>query len=565
MAYVGTRAIPHGVIGNTTVFGTVILGSSPGGEATLLLPKSNRHAPWPTFWGAVRVRGTVVCVQRVQPDEFAIGATLSMSNVAVVILAAGAGTRMKSTTPKMLHSVAGRTMLAHALHAAAGLKPQHVITVVGHGREQVLPAIDAETTALRDYGVDTVATATQEQQNGTGDAVACGLAELPEDFDGTVLVTTSDVPMLNSDTLAGLLAEHNAKPRAAVTVLTATVDAPRGYGRIVRSAEGEVMRIVEEKDATDDIRAITEVNSGVYAFDAELLRHALTRLDTNNAQGEFYLTDVISIARELDRTVRGHRLDDAALVAGVNDRVQLAAMGKEMNRRICEKAMRGGATIIDPDTTWIDIDVEIGRDVIIHPGTQLKGCTSIADNCEIGPDTTLIDMEVHEGASVIRTHGSLSVIGKDATVGPYTYIRPGTELGEKGKLGGFVEAKNAKIGRGSKVPHLTYIGDATVGEESNIGASSVFVNYDGVNKHHTTIGDHVRTGSDTMFIAPVTVGDGAYSGAGTVIREDVPAGALVVSGGKQRNIEGWVEAKRPGTPAAEAAARAQQRAQQQEG
>ena len=254
--------------------------------------------------------------------------------------------------------------------------------------------------------------------------------------------------------------------------------------------------------------------------------------------------------------MRGHRLDDASIIAGVNDRVQLAAIGAEFNRRLCEAAMRGGATIVDPASTFIDVDVRIGRDVVIEPGTQLRGHTVIGDNCTIGPDTTLTDMVIGDGASVIRTHGSESTIGPRATVGPFTFIRPGTSLGEEGKLGGFVEAKKATIGRGSKVPHLTYVGDATIGEESNIGASSVFVNYDGVNKHHTTIGSHVRTGSDTMFIAPVTVGDGAYSGAGTVIKDDVPPGALAVSGGHQRIIEGWVRRKRPGTPAADAAERA---------
>ena len=231
-------------------------------------------------------------------------------------------------------------------------------------------------------------------------------------------------------------------------------------------------------------------------------------------------------------------------------------MNKEYNRRRREEVMRGGATLIDPDTTFIDADVTIGKDVTIYPGTQLRGTTSIADNCEIGPDTTLTNMTIDEGAHVVRTHGFDSHIGPGANVGPFTYIRPGTDLGKDAKLGGFTEAKKATIGEGSKVPHLTYIGDATVGKFSNIGASSVFVNYDGVNKHHTTVGDHVRTGSDTMFVAPVNVGDGVYSGAGTVIKEDVPAGALVVSGGKQRNIEGWVLAKRPGTPAAEAATRA---------
>ncbi|MDU0478215.1 bifunctional UDP-N-acetylglucosamine diphosphorylase/glucosamine-1-phosphate N-acetyltransferase GlmU [Staphylococcus chromogenes] len=478
---------------------------------------------------------------------------VSTKPVAVIILAAGAGTRMKSAKPKMLHEVAGRTMLAHALHAASECQPEHLIAVVGHCRDQVLPAIEAETPKL---AVSEVKTAVQEEQNGTGHAVACGLEALPAHFEGTVLVTTSDVPMLNGEVLRGLVAEH--ADDAAVTVLTATLDQPKGYGRIVRDEEG-VTAIVEEKDATDEQRAITEINSGVYAFDAALLREAVTKLDTNNAQGEFYLTDVVGIARSAGRIARGYTLDDAMLIAGVNDRVQLAAMNAEMNNRLREKAMRGGATLIDPATTFIDVDVEIGQDVVIHPGTQLRGHTVIADGCEIGPDTTLVNVKVGEGASVIRTHAFDSEIGARADVGPFTYLRPGTKLGEEGKLGGFVETKKATIGKGSKVPHLTYVGDATIGEYSNIGASSVFVNYDGVNKHHTVVGSHVRTGSDTMFIAPVTVGDGAYSGAGTVIKDDVPPGALVVSGGRQRNIEGWVQQKRPGTPAAEAATAAQLR------
>lgn len=474
---------------------------------------------------------------------------------AVVILAAGQGTRMKSDTPKMLHGIGGRTMLEHALYAAHGVDPQEIVAVVGHQRDKVTRAI-AEWVGDQVEGSlpHGVGIAHQEEQNGTGHAVQCALDDVTlQEFEGTVLVTTSDVPLLDADTLAALLEEHNRKPRAAVTVLTSTADNPHGYGRIIRNSDGEVLRIVEEKDATAEERKVTEVNSGVYAFDAATLRHALTQLNTDNAQGELYLTDVIGIAREADRSVRGHRLDDAMVVAGVNDRVQLATLGAELNRRMNEKAMRGGATIVDPATTWIDVDVRIGRDVTILPGTQLLGATVIGDGATIGPDTTLTDVTVGEGASVVRAHATESVIGPRADVGPFTYLRPGTELGEEGKLGGFVETKKAVIGRGSKVPHLTYVGDAEIGEHSNIGASSVFVNYDGVEKHRTTIGSHVRTGSDTMFIAPVTVGDGAYSGAGTVIKDDVPPGALAVSGGRQRNIEGWVQRKRPGTPAAEAA------------
>lgn len=469
---------------------------------------------------------------------------------AVVVLAAGAGTRMKSAKQKTLHTIGGRSLLSHSLHAAAGMDPERIVAVIGHGREQVGPATQE---IAKDLGRD-VLTAVQEEQNGTGHAMQCALGQL-EGFEGTVIVTNGDVPLLTAESLLQLLAAHTEVP-TAVTVLTMKLDDPTGYGRIVRNEAGEVTAIVEQKDADEETLEIDEVNSGVFAFDAAILREALGKLNADNAQGELYLTDVLGIARAEGHPVRAFTVADARELAGVNDRVQLAAAGRELNRRVVEAAMRGGATIEDPETTWIDVTVTIGQDVTIHPGTQLKGTTTIADGCEIGPDSTLTDMTIGEGASVVRTHGFSSEIGAHANVGPFTFIRPGTKLGEQGKLGGFVESKNAQIGRGTKVPHLTYIGDATVGEESNIGASSVFVNYDGVNKHHTTVGSHVRTGSDTMFIAPVTVGDGAYSGAGTVIKDDVPPGALVVSGGRQRIIEGWVERKRPGTPAAEAAARA---------
>ncbi len=469
---------------------------------------------------------------------------------AIVVLAAGAGTRMKSSTQKTLHSIGGRSLLSHALHAAADLNPAHLVTVVGHQREQVSPAVEDIAAALN---VD-IAQAVQAEQKGTGHAVQCGLEAIP-DFAGTVVVTNGDVPLLRTETLQKLYDAHLAAGNA-VTVLSIELEDPTGYGRIVREADGSVAAIVEQKDADAAQLELREVNSGVFAFDGAVLCDALGQLDSNNAQGELYLTDVLEIARSAGHRVGAHVAADAAELAGVNDRVQLAAAGREFNRRMVEAAMRGGATIVDPESTWIGADVTIGQDVTIYPNTQLWGTTSIADNAVVGPDTTLTNMEVGAGAQVIRVHGFDSVIGAGANIGPYTYIRPGTVVGEEGKLGGFVEAKNAQIGRGTKVPHLTYIGDATVGDYSNIGASSVFVNYDGVNKHHTTIGSHVRTGSDTMFIAPVTVGDGAYSGAGTVIKDDVPAGALVVSGGKQRNIEGWVERKRPGTAAAKAAAEA---------
>jgi bifunctional UDP-N-acetylglucosamine pyrophosphorylase/glucosamine-1-phosphate N-acetyltransferase len=360
---------------------------------------------------------------------------------------------------------------------------------------------------------------------------------------------------MDADTLAELIAAHGAQT-AAATVMTTTLPDPTGYGRILRTQDREVIGIVEEVDATRSQQAICEVNAGVYAFDIDVLRSALQRLRPHNAQQELYLTDVISIIRQDGQIVRAKHVDDAALVAGINDRVQLAELAAELNRRIVAAHQRAGVTIVDPASTWIDVDVSIGRDTVVQPGTQLLKATAIGSSCTIGPDTTLTTMEVGDRASVVRTHGELSVIGDDAVVGPFTYLRPGTQLGAGGKLGAFVETKNATLGTGTKVPHLTYVGDAEIGEHSNIGASSVFVNYDGETKRRTTIGSHVRTGSDTMFVAPVTVGDGAYTGAGTVVRDDVPPGALAVSAGPQRNIEGWVERKRPGSAAAEAAKRA---------
>ncbi len=470
---------------------------------------------------------------------------------AILVLAAGAGTRMHSDIPKVLHPLAGRSMLSHALHSVAKVAPQHLVVVLGHDRERITPAV-AQLAETLGRPVDV---AVQEQQKGTGHAVGCGLAALPADFTGTVVVTSGDIPLLDADTLAELIGAHGAET-AAATVLTTTMSDPTGYGRVLRTQDREVIGIVEEADASRSQQAITEVNAGVYAFDIAALRSALDRLRPHNAQQEFYLTDVISIIRHDGQIVRAQHVDDAALVAGINDRVQLADLAAELNRRIVAAHQRAGVTIVDPASTWIDVDVTIGRDTVVQPGTQLLGATRIGGRAQIGPDTTLTDVTVGNGASVIRTHGSASVIGDDATVGPFTYLRPGTVLGDVGKLGAFVETKNSTLGTGTKVPHLTYVGDADIGEHSNIGASSVFVNYDGETKRRTTIGSHVRTGSDTMFVAPVTIGDGAYTGAGTVVRDDVPPGALAVSAGPQRNIEGWVERKRPGSAAAEAARRA---------
>ncbi len=486
---------------------------------------------------------------------------------AVVVLAAGEGTRMRSATPKVLHTLAGRSMLGHALAAARTLDPERVVVVVRHGRDAVVAhALEIDADVL---------IADQDDIPGTGRAVQCGLTvldadahagptrdaapaePLPAEVDGAVVVLAGDIPLLDGATLSALLDAHGAGAHA-VTVLTTEVEDPTGYGRILRDADGgpDVAAIVEEKDADDAQRAVREINSSVYVFDAAVLRECLGRLGRDNAQGEVYLTDVLALARADGGRVRALRLDDPRLVEGVNDRAQLAVLRAELNRRILWRWMLEGVTVVDPATTWVDVDVTLARDVTLLPGTQLHGATAVAERATIGPDTTLTDVEVGAGATVVRTHGSLAVIGAGATVGPFSYLRPGTELGAGGKIGTFVETKNAQIGAGSKVPHLSYVGDATIGEQTNIGASSVFVNYDGVHKHHTTIGSYARTGSDNMFVAPVTVGDGAYTGAGSVIRRNVPPGALGVSQGSQRNIEGWVLRARAGTPAALAAERA---------
>ncbi|WP_335940146.1 bifunctional UDP-N-acetylglucosamine diphosphorylase/glucosamine-1-phosphate N-acetyltransferase GlmU [Streptomyces sp. PTD5-9] len=464
---------------------------------------------------------------------------------AVVVLAAGEGTRMKSKTPKVLHKIAGRSLVGHVVAAARALDPAHLVVVVGHESERVT----AHLTALDDR----LRTAYQAQQRGTGNAVRVGLDELGGTVEGTVIVVCGDTPLLSGETLAALAATHTADANA-VTVLTAEVPDSTGYGRIVRDpADGAVTEIVEHKDASDAQRAIREINSGVFAFDGRLLTDALGKVRTDNSQGEEYLTDVLSILREAGHRVGACVAGDHREILGINNRVQLAEARRLLNQRLLERAMTAGVTVVDPASTLIDVTVTYERDVIVHPGTQLLGATHLAEDSEVGPNSRIKDTRVGPGARVDNTVSDGAVIGEGATVGPYAYLRPGTNLGTKAKAGTYVEMKNAVIGEGTKVPHLSYVGDATIGDHTNIGAASVFVNYDGVAKHHTTIGSHCRTGSDNMFVAPVTVGDGVYTAAGSVITKDVPPGSLAVARGQQRNIEGWVARKRPGSAAAQAA------------
>jgi bifunctional UDP-N-acetylglucosamine pyrophosphorylase/glucosamine-1-phosphate N-acetyltransferase len=483
-----------------------------------------------------------------------------------MILAAGAGTRMKSAQPKVLHRVAGRSLLQHALVAAQDLDPDRIVVVVRHERA----AVAAHVSQVAPQAL----IADQDDVPGTGRAVWCGLSALdatamaahvaagasPDEAraaraQGAIVVTSGDVPLVDGELLNMFVQAHQDAGNA-VTVLTARVPDPAGYGRIVREDSGAVRAIVEHADADPEQLAIDEINAGIYVFDVAVLRDALAEVGQDNAQGEMYLTDVLSIAREAGGRVGAMIAPVASAVEGVNDRVQLANAAAQMNRTIVERWMRDGVTVVDPSTTWIDADVALAEDVTLLPGTQLLGATVVATGATIGPDTTLTDVTVGQGAAVIRTHGAQAAIGAHATVGPFSYLRPGTALGVSGKIGAFVETKNARIGDGSKVPHLSYVGDATVGEESNIGAGTIFVNYDGVDKHATFVGSHVRIGSDNTLIAPVTIGDGAYSGAGTTVRQDVPPGALAINSSPQRNVEGWVARRRPGTSSALAAERA---------
>src|SRR6478735_5564990 len=436
---------------------------------------------------------------------------------AVIVLAAGEGTRMKSTTPKVLHTIGGRSLVAHAIRAARETGPDHLAVVVRHERDRV-----AEHVAQVDP--DAVI-ADQDEVKGTGRAVECALEALPQGLTGTVVVTYGDVPLLTADTLSGLVAAH-ASSGSAVTVITSTLADPTGYGRVIRGAGGHVEAIVEQKDATDDQRAIREVNSGLYAFDAAVLREALAEVGTDNAQGEKYLTDVVAIARSRGLAVDAHLVADLWQTEGVNDKAQLARLGAELNRRIVDQAMRDGAIVIDPATTWMDADVTVGPDTVVHPNTQLLGATTIGRDCVVGPD---------------------------ATVGPFSYLRPGTVLGRAGKIGGFVETKNARIGDGAKVPHLTYCGDATIGEGANIGAGTIFANYDGVTKGHTNVGRWSFVGSNSVVVAPRTIGDGAYVAAGSAVVSDVAPGQLAVTRAQQRKIDGWVARRRAGTKTDEAA------------
>jgi bifunctional UDP-N-acetylglucosamine pyrophosphorylase/glucosamine-1-phosphate N-acetyltransferase len=467
--------------------------------------------------------------------------------LAIIVLAAGQGTRMKSRRAKVLHPIAGVPMIGHVLATARELAAVHVIAIVRHERDAVAEAI-AEL-------MPEAVVVDQDEEPGTGRAVELGVAALPAAFDGDVVVVSGDVPLLDAATLLGLIDAHR-RAAASATLLSAIVDDATGYGRIVRDGDGALLRIVEQTDADDAELAITEINSGTYVFGVAALRTQLQHLGAHNAQGEKYLTDVVAMLRDAGGAVEAVPVADAWVVEGINDRVQLARSAARLNAMIVRGWQLSGVTVHDPATTWIDLRATLADDVELLPGTHISGATTVARGARIGPQTTLLDCEVGEDAVISRSDATLAVIGAGASVGPFAYLRPGTELGADGKIGTFVETKNAKIGAGTKVPHLSYLGDTTVGEESNIGAGTITANWDGVNKNQTKIGSHVRSGSHNVFVAPVSIGDGAYTAAGAVVRKDVPAGSLGMSHAPQRNLDRWVAANRPGSKAAEAAAKA---------
>lgn len=452
--------------------------------------------------------------------------------LAAVILAAGQGTRMKSALPKVLHPLAGRPLLTHVIDAAQALGAAPVVAVIGHGAERVEAACAAPGVSF----------ALQAQQLGTGHALQCAVPALAG-FAGDLLLLCGDVPLLQAETLAALL-DHHRRQKATVTILTAEVADPTGYGRIVRNATG-VERIVEEKDAAPAEKAIGEINTGIYVFSAPRVFALLEGLTNHNAQGEYYLTDVVAAARAAGEGVAALAVPAAGEAMGINDRVQLAEAGAILRRRLNAAHMRAGVTLIDPAATYIDAGVVIGADTVIHPGVHLAGATVIGRGCVIEPGVMISDCTLEERVHV-KAGSVLSQarVGAGTDIGPMAHLRPGTVLAGDNKIGNFVETKKAVIGQGSKASHLTYLGDAEIGAGVNIGCGTITCNYDGVNKHRTVIEDEVFVGSDVQLVAPVRVGRGSLIGAGSTITKDVPADALAITRAEQKTIEGWAARQR---------------------
>ncbi len=452
----------------------------------------------------------------------------SETPLAVVVLAAGLGTRMKSETPKVLHEVCGRPMLSYVIDAALTLAPERIVVVSGEDNEDLL--------AILPHGCECVV---QKARLGTGDAVRLGVSPLA-DFRGDVMILCGDVPLLDGALVGSLLAHHRASG-AAATMTSIVIDDPAAYGRVLRDQGGAVVGIVEAKDADPVALAIQEINVGVYVAAAQALRDTLPRLTPSPVSGEYYLTDIVSLMVESGLSVSAWQAEDEDACLGVNSRVELAAVNASMRQRLLERLMLAGVTVEDPATTYVDWGVEVGKDSVLRPQTFLLGRTTIGAASEIGPSSYLEDVFVGDRARVVHSHLYDCVVGSNCAIGPFAHIRKNTVLGEGARAGAFVEIKNSKIGADSKVPHLSYVGDAVIGTASNIGAGNITANYDGYDKHPTTIGSRVRTGSNTTFVAPVTVGDDAFTAAGSVIIRDVPAGGLGVARSRQENIEGYAK------------------------
>ena len=459
-----------------------------------------------------------------------------MPALTAVILAAGQGTRMRSQLPKMLHPLCGRPLVGWPIAAALEAGASRVVIV------------DSPENTLANQLPDGVTSVIQPVQNGTGGAVQAAVGEI--DPGAVVVVLGGDGPLVTAATITELVRAH-ADSGAAATMATVVLADPSGYGRVVRDADGNVARVVETKtagDATDEELAIQEINSSIFAFDGGALLSALETLRPDNAQGELYLPDVLPALRAAGHVVNAHVLDDPDIALGVNDRVQLAQVRAIAQRRIHDALGIAGVTIVDPASTLIDVTVTIGEDTVIEPSSFLRGATRIGRGCTVGPLTTLIDATLHDDVTIPHSYVVSAEICDGATVGPFAYLRPGTVLRERSKAGTFVEIKNSDVGAGSKVPHLSYIGDADIGENTNLGAATITANYDGFDKHRTTIGDRVRTGVDTTLVAPVTLEDDAYTGANSAITKNVPPGALGIARERQVNHEGYANRKRRDKP-----------------
>lgn len=454
-----------------------------------------------------------------------LGVTI-LENRYAIILAAGKGTRMKSKLYKVLHPVAGKPMVEHIIERVIETSPQEIVTIVGHGAEKV----KAQLGERSQYAL-------QAEQLGTGHAVLQA-AEFLKDKNGTTLVISGDTPLLTTQTLDNLFDYHQGK-KASATILTAHAEDPTGYGRILRDHVGIVEKIVEQKDATLEEARVQEINTGTYCFDNQALFDALAKIGTNNAQGEYYLTDIVEILKSEDKTVAAYQTEDFEESLGVNDRMALAKANEIMRARINKQHMVNGVSFIDPASTYIDAGVVIGSDTVIEPGVQIQGKTVIGADCVIGAHSKIVDSTIEDNVEIKSSVVEESIVRKNADVGPYAHLRPQSDIGEYAHIGNFVETKKATIGEQTKVGHLTYVGDATLGKDINVGCGVVFVNYDGKNKHHTTVGDHVFIGSGSNLVAPVNLEANSVTAAGSTITEDVKSGDMAIARARQVNKEGY--------------------------